>query len=75
MRCAVVNINANLIENVIVADPAIDAPPDGFMLALVPDFVNPGDAWNGGVFPEPQPVAVPTPPAGESKVVDGMEML
>lgn len=74
MRCAVVNINANLIENVIVADPAVDAPPDGLLLAWVPDFVSPGDAWNGGVFAEPPPI-VATSARPESKVVDGMEML
>ena len=50
MRCAVVFASNNIIENVIVADPAVDAIPDGRMLAWAPDTVNPGDAWNNGAF-------------------------
>jgi hypothetical protein len=75
MRCALVDANANLINDVIVADVS-DPAPDGFMLAMVPEFVNPGDAWNGGVFPEPPPEPSPQMAAtSAAPVVDGMEML
>lgn len=53
MRCAVVDVINNVIVNTIVADPERDTPPDGMMLAWVPDFVNLGDPWNNGVFVEP----------------------
>ena len=56
MRCALVDVANNVIQNVIVADPAVDVAPNALMLlAWVPDYVNPGDAWNNGVFTAPTP--------------------
>ena len=60
MRCALVDAKKNLIVNVVVADPKVDKPPDGLMLVMVPDFVNPGDAWNKGVFVQAVTPTVPS---------------
>lgn len=53
-RCAVVDSN-NIVINVIMANPAIDIPPEG--TTLVPlYFADIGYIWNGSDFDAPIPV-------------------
>lgn len=75
MRCAVVDVANNRIDNVIVADPAVDPAPGGEMLALVPDFVNPGVAYNGGVFPTPGSSAVAALGPSVAPTSSGVDLL
>jgi len=76
MRCALIDVANNLINDVIVADPQVDPAPDGLIIVWVPEFVNPGDAWNGGVFKAPPPETPAIPAATSSApIVDGLEML
>ena len=37
MRSAMVQISDNIVANVIMADPAVDPAPDGFLLIALPD--------------------------------------
>lgn len=56
MRCAVVNLKTNLIENIIVADANKDVAPKGYRLLNLPD-----DSQYGiGLDPD-KPIPVPDP--------------
>lgn len=37
MRCALVNSSTNVVENLIVADPAVDPAPVGYVIIGIPD--------------------------------------
>lgn len=37
MRCAVVNLDSTIVENLIIADPSADPAPDGFALIALSD--------------------------------------
>lgn len=57
MRCALVENSTNLVVNLIMADPAIDNPPDGFILIGLSDEdpVEIGWSWDGEYFYPPIP--------------------
>ena len=58
MRCAVVNINTNTIENIAVADANVDSPPDGYILIALPEWASPeiGDIWSNSMLRRPSPI-------------------
>ena len=35
-KCALVNATTNIVENVIIADPAVDPAPEGYFLVGLP---------------------------------------
>lgn len=35
-RCALVNSTTNIVENIIIADPAVDPAPDGYVIIGLP---------------------------------------
>lgn len=37
MRCALVNASTNIVENLIMADPATDPAPVGYVIIGLPD--------------------------------------
>lgn len=57
MRAALVNSSTNLVDNVIVADPAVDPAPEGFLLVAIPDDspVSIGWTYDGSAFADPNP--------------------
>ena len=73
--CAVVR--DDVIENIIVADPAVDPPPyEGCFLAEVPDYVHIGQPWNNGVFTPPEPEQINSGiPTNAPPEVEGLETL
>lgn len=72
MRCALVDPKDNLVVNVIVADPAVDPAPDGYlMIGDIPDFVSIGTVWDGTSFVKPVDPSRSKPPT----LIDGMDML
>lgn len=36
-KCALVNSTTNIVENIIIADPAVDPAPSGYLLVGIPD--------------------------------------
>lgn len=38
MRCALVNLKTNMVENIIVADPEKDHAPDGYFIIKLPEI-------------------------------------
>lgn len=64
MRAAL--IQDGVVVNIIVADPSVDASPDGYlMIGDAPDFVTLGTVWDGEKF---------IAPLGASPVqIDGIE--
>lgn len=36
-KCAMINSATNIVENVIIADPAVDPAPSGYLLVGIPD--------------------------------------
>ena len=56
MRCALVEISSGLVTNLIIADPAIDPSPDGFILISLSDEdpVSIGWTWDGQSFINPE---------------------
>lgn len=36
-RCALVNLTTNIVENLIIADPAVDPAPEGYIIVGLPD--------------------------------------
>lgn len=42
MRCALINTETGIVENIIMADPLIDEVPRGYLLLKAPDRVNIG---------------------------------
>lgn len=60
MQSALVNLSTNIVDNIIIADPSIDATPDGYvMIPSPPDFVTLGIAWDGQNFIRPAPIEIP----------------
>ena len=64
-RCAMINSTTNIVETVIIADPAIDPAPDGYILVALPAD---SPAWVGWIydpvtqtFTDPNPQPEPTP--------------
>jgi len=57
MRCAVVNLQTNLIENIIMADATKDAPPNGYRLLNLLD----NSQLEIGMDPD-KPIPIPEPP-------------
>lgn len=57
MRCALVENSTNLVVNLIMADPATDNAPDGFILIGLSDEdpVEIGWSWDGEHFNPPIP--------------------
>lgn len=60
MRCALINEQTSIVENLIMADPMTDPAPTGYFLLELED-TNPasiGWLWNGTELmdPSPQPV-------------------
>jgi hypothetical protein len=55
MRCALVDNLSSLVVNLIIADPAIDTPPEGFILIGLSDEdpVGIGWSWDGSNFIDP----------------------
>ena len=45
MACALIDKSTNLVVNLIVADPAVDQAPDGFLRREAPDFVHIGSDY------------------------------
>ena len=73
MRCALINVGSGQVENLIVADPAFDKAPEGYLLvANPPPFVEIGTAWDGVA---PQPTPAPPPAEVQRPSPDRMEML
>lgn len=55
-NCAVVNKDTNIVENMIVADPSKDAPPEGTFLVPI-YWCDIGYTWvdeNTGFIPTPE---------------------
>jgi hypothetical protein len=60
-RCALVNSTTNIVENIIIADPAVDPAPGGYIIVGIPSdspvavgwIYNPAD----GTFTDPNPPA------------------
>ena len=57
MRCALVEISSGLVTNLIIANPAVDPSPDGFILIGISDEdqVEIGWSWDGEDFYPPIP--------------------
>lgn len=58
MRCALVNNDTGIVENMIVADPMTDNPPPGYTIIGVPDDSPVAIGWEynfatGTFFPPP----------------------
>lgn len=52
--CAHINLASGVVENMIVADPAVDSPWDGYLLVTdLPNFVTIGTPWDGKNFVPP----------------------
>lgn len=63
MRCALVNDRTNIVENLIVADPAVDPAPTGYILVGIPDDSPVAVGW---IYdPATQTFTNPNPPAPE----------
>lgn len=63
MRCALVNDRTNIVENLIVADPAVDPAPTGYILVGIPDDSPVAVGW---IYdPATQTFTDPNPPAPE----------
>lgn len=60
-RCAVIGLD-NVVQNIVIADPVVDTPPDGTIL-VASETASIGWIWDGSVFtdPTPPPVVVPVP--------------
>lgn len=59
MRCALVNASTNIVESVIMADPAVDPAPEGYILIGLPDDSPVTMGWiydpATGTFTNPNP--------------------
>lgn len=44
-KCALVNAATNIVENVIIADPAVDPAPEGYFLVGLPDDTTVVGGW------------------------------
>jgi hypothetical protein len=64
MRCAVVENPSGIVTNIIIADPAIDPAPSGFLLIGLPDDspVGIGWLWDGETFSNPVDLVRPDQP-------------
>lgn len=45
MIAALVNAQTGTVDNVVVADPAVDAAPDGYVLIAIPDGIDVSVGW------------------------------
>jgi hypothetical protein len=62
MRAAIIRLSDNIVENIIVADAATDAPPHkGVILVNVDETVCVGWVKQGETFVDPNPPAPPEP--------------
>lgn len=68
MKCALVNQATNIVDNVVIADPAVDPAPPGQLLIGLPDgsLVAVGWIYNPetGEFTNPNPPVPPDPGDG-----------
>lgn len=59
MRCALVNLSNNIVENLIIADPAVDPSPPGFVIISLPEDSPVAIGWlynpSTGEFTNPEP--------------------
>jgi hypothetical protein len=64
MRCALVESSSGLVTNVIIADPATDPAPSGFLLIGLTDDspVGIGWLWDGETFSSPVDLVRPDQP-------------
>lgn len=46
MRSAVINVNSNIVENVIVADPTKDTAPNNYYLVDITNNTNVSIGWS-----------------------------
>lgn len=55
MRTALINASSNIVENIIVADPAVDPAPPGAILVALPDDSPVAIGWlyDGNGFTDP----------------------
>lgn len=55
MRCALIDTSSNIVVNLIMADPATDAAPEGGMLVGLPDDSPVAIGWlyDGTSFTDP----------------------
>lgn len=64
MRCALINNSTKIVANVIVADPAVDPAPEGYILVGLPDDSPVSIGWIydpvTGQFTDPNPPPEPT---------------
>lgn len=64
-RCALVNSATNIVENLIVADPAVDPAPDGYVIIGLPADSPVTMGWiydpATGTFTDPNPPAPENP--------------
>lgn len=64
-RCALVNSSTNIVENIIIADPAVDPAPDGYILVGLPADSTVSSGWiydpATGTFTDPNPPAPENP--------------
>ena len=64
MRCAFVENSSGIVTNLIIADPAVDPVPSGFLLIGLPDD-SPGGIgwlWDGETFSNPVDLVRPDQP-------------
>jgi hypothetical protein len=47
MRCALVETSNNIVQNIIIADPATDPAPDGTVIIGIPDD---SPVWIGWIY-------------------------
>lgn len=59
MRCALVNEATNIVDNIIMADPAVDPAPPGYLIIGLPDDSQVSFGWiydpATGQFTDPNP--------------------
>lgn len=64
MRCALINLTTNVVENIILANPAEDPAPEGFAIIDLSDTpqVTFGWYWDGTSFTNPNAEVATDPP-------------
>lgn len=71
MRSALISYSNNTVTNIIVADPAVDAAPEGHILIALPDDspVSIGWTYDGSQFVDPNPTVASATPLVEEVIV------
>lgn len=46
MRCAAINIETNIVENIIIADASVDPAPPGLLLVNIPEDSHVAAGWS-----------------------------